>query len=81
MQVSHRGFYSFKVDATSLVDPYDRHISAMPEVYEVAMNSQISSPISDNTVVTLGGAICVLQSSYSQCLKCSWETVQLCSTT
>ncbi|BDA50839.1 DnaJ homolog subfamily C member 11 [Coccomyxa sp. Obi] len=59
MQVSHRGFYSFKVDATSLVDPYDRHVSIMPEVYEVAMNSQISSPISDNTVATLGGQMAV----------------------
>ncbi len=63
MQVSHRGFYSFKVDATSLVDPYDRHVSTMPEVYEVAMNSQISSPLSDNTVATLGGATCLLQNN------------------
>lgn len=56
MQVSHRGFYSFKIDATSLVDPYDRHVSVMPEVYEVAMNSQISTPLSDTMGATLGGA-------------------------
>ncbi|KAK9907695.1 hypothetical protein WJX75_008271 [Coccomyxa subellipsoidea] len=59
MQVSHRGFYSFKVDATNLVDPYDRHVSVMPEVYEVAMNSQISTPLSDTMGATLGGQMAV----------------------
>ncbi|EIE26180.1 DnaJ-domain-containing protein, partial [Coccomyxa subellipsoidea C-169] len=59
MQVSHRGFYSFKIDATSLVDPYDRHVSVMPEVYEVAMNSQISTPLSDTMGATLGGQMAV----------------------
>lgn len=55
MQTAHRGVYMFKVDATNLVDPYDRHVSVMPEVYEVAMNSQISTSISDTTNATLGG--------------------------
>lgn len=71
MQVSHRGFYSFKVDATSLVDPYDRHVSVMPEVYEVAMNSQISTPLSDTMGATLGGALDSHQSIPCRFL-CAW---------
>jgi hypothetical protein len=55
MQVAHRGFYSFKIDAQNLVDPYDRSVSMLPEVYEVAMNSQITTPFSDTTAATLGG--------------------------
>lgn len=55
MQVAHRGFYIFKVDATNLVDPYDRGVSTLPEVYEVAMNSQLSTPLDDATSVTFGG--------------------------
>ena len=56
MQVAHRGFYIFKVDATNLVDPYDRGVSTLPEVYEVAMNSQLSTPLDDTTSITVGGA-------------------------
>lgn len=55
MQVAHRGIYVFKIDAQNLIEPYDRHVSMLPEVYEVSMSSQISSPLNDSTVATLGG--------------------------
>jgi hypothetical protein len=57
-QVAHRGFYIFKIDASELLDPYDRRVATAPEVYEVAMNSQLHTPLSDDTGVTIGGMCC-----------------------
>ena len=54
-EVAHRGFYSFKVNATDFLDPYDPSVRSKPELYEVAMNSQLSSQLSDSTVATIGG--------------------------
>ena len=54
-EIAHRGFYSFKVNAADFLDPYDPEVRSKPELYEVAMNSQLSSQLSDTTVVTIGG--------------------------
>ena len=54
-EIAHRGFYSFKVNATDFLDPYDPSVRSKPELYEVAMNSQLSSQLSDSTVATIGG--------------------------
>jgi hypothetical protein len=54
-ELAHRGFYSFKVSAADFLDPYDPEVRSKPELYEVAMNSQLSSQLSDTTVVTIGG--------------------------
>ncbi len=55
-EIAHRGFYSFKVNAADFLDPYDPEVRSKPELYEVAMNSQLSSQLCDTTVVTIGGA-------------------------
>ena len=55
-EIAHRGFYSFKVSAADFLDPYDARVRSKPELYEVAMNSQLSSQLSDSTIVTVGGA-------------------------
>ena len=54
-EIAHRGFYSFKVSAADFLDPYDPRVRSKPELYEVAMNSQLSSQLSDSTIVTVGG--------------------------
>ena len=54
-EIAHRGFYSFKVSAADFLDPYDPRVRSKPELYEVAMNSQLSSQLSDTTIVTVGG--------------------------
>ena len=54
-EIAHRGFYSFKVNATDFLDPYDPNVRSKPELCEVAMNSQLSSQLSDSTVATIGG--------------------------
>ena len=59
-QVAHRGFYIFKIDASELLDPYDRDLMTTPEVYEVAMNSQLHTPVSDDMGVTIGGGALIL---------------------
>lgn len=58
-EIAHRGFYSFKVNATDFLDPYDPSVRSKPELYEVAMNSQLSSQLSDSTVATFGGMACI----------------------
>ena len=35
--------------------PHDPSVRSKPELYEVAMNSQLSSQLSDSTIATLGG--------------------------
>ncbi|CAK0784705.1 hypothetical protein CVIRNUC_007909 [Coccomyxa viridis] len=58
-EIAHRGFYSFKVSAADFLDPYDARVRSKPELYEVAMNSQLSSQLSDSTIVTVGGQMAV----------------------
>jgi len=54
--VSHRGHYIFRVDASSLVAPYDAGASRAPELRSVAMTSQVQLPFTERMGAYLAGA-------------------------
>ncbi len=54
--MSHRGHYIFRVDASSLVAPYDAGASRAPELRSVAMTSQVQLPFTERMGAYLAGA-------------------------
>lgn len=52
--VAHRGVYSFKVDACDALNPYDKDITHLPELLNIATTNSVQLPLSDNTVASLG---------------------------
>lgn len=70
-EVEHRGQYVFKVDATALVDPYDRRARTLPDLRGVFVSSGVDVPVdttdwgafaSASDVAHLGGLVSVQRS-------------------
>ena len=55
-EVSHRGHYVARVDATELMDPYDRSMASAPEIVSIVMQDNVHLPVSSDTSATIGCA-------------------------
>ena len=55
-QVSHRGHYVVRVDASSTLHPYDRTIDSAPEISSIIMQDNVHLPLSSDTAASIGCA-------------------------
>ena len=55
-EVSHRGRYVLRVDATEALHPYDLSVAVAPELTSLSMENLLQIPVMDDTTATLGCA-------------------------
>ena len=55
-EVSHRGHYVARVDATDMIDPYDPSVASAPEIVSIVMQDNVHLPVSSDTSATIGCA-------------------------
>ena len=53
-EISHRGRYVLRVDASEALHPYDTSVSVAPELTSLAMEDVVQIPVLDDTTATIG---------------------------
>ena len=53
-EISHRGRYVLRVDATEALHPYDTSVSVAPELTSLSMEDVVQIPVLEDTTATIG---------------------------
>ena len=53
-EISHRGRYVLRVDASEALHPYDTSVSVAPELTSLAMEDVVQIPVLEGTTATIG---------------------------
>ena len=73
-EISHRGRYVLRVDATEALHPYDTSVSVAPELTSLSMEDVVQIPVLEDTTATIGCKLagpCALSTAYLHAEDCA----------